>query len=68
MLLIQSPVLWEEVLCTAKVVDGYSGHRCSGCAQMHSSKLLLVNLLLHVVVDLLLILWSRKGLNLAHGS
>jgi len=64
-LLFQSPVLWEQVLCTAKV-DGYSAHRCSGCAQMHSSKLLLVDLpLLHVMVDLLLLLWSRKGLNMA---
>ncbi len=39
------------------------------CTQTCSSKLLLVDLpLLHVVVKLLLLFWSRKELDLAHGN
>ncbi len=42
-----------------------------GCTQTRSSKLVLVDLpLLHVVVELrlVLLLWSRKELDLAHGN
>jgi len=40
-----------------------------GCTQTRSNKLLLVDLsVIHVVVELLLLLWSRKALDLAHGN
>jgi hypothetical protein len=71
--LFLSGALWEEVQCTARVVDGYSAilgaHRHEAASSSWLTSLfLMVDLPLpHVVVELLL-LWSRKELHPAHGN
>jgi hypothetical protein len=71
--LFLSGALWEEVQCTARVVDGYNAipgaHRHEAASSSWLTSLfLMVDLPLpHVVVELLL-LWSRKELHPAHGN
>jgi hypothetical protein len=60
--------LWEEVRCTAEVIDRVN---CNcGCTHTRSGELLLIDLpLLRVVVEQLPLLWSRElELDLAHDN